>query len=113
MSDFAPYKQSLILYEELGFNESCYAVYSEHDQTRVYDKDSIREGNVYDLNTDLKRGFIEGAKWQAEKLIGELEKLILKYKEEQADSYDEFSDNVALGQRLGVEEAIEVIKKQY
>jgi hypothetical protein len=46
MSDFAPYKQSLILYEELGFNESCYAVYSEHDQTRVYDKDSIREGKI-------------------------------------------------------------------
>jgi len=46
MSDFVPYKQSLILYEELGFNESCYAVYSEHDQTRVYDKDSIREGKI-------------------------------------------------------------------
>ena len=46
MSDFVPYKQSLILYEELGFNESCYAVYSEYDQTRVYDKDSIREGKI-------------------------------------------------------------------
>jgi hypothetical protein len=46
MSDFAPYKQALILYEELGFNESCYAVYSEYDQTRVYDKDSIREGKI-------------------------------------------------------------------
>jgi hypothetical protein len=41
-----PYEESLILYEELGFNESCYAVYSEHDQTRVYDKDSIKEGKI-------------------------------------------------------------------
>jgi len=31
------------------------------------DMDSIRGSNVYDLNTDLKRGFIEGAKWQQEK----------------------------------------------
>lgn len=46
MSDFVPYKESLILYEELGFNESCYAVYSEYDQTRVYDKDSIKEGKI-------------------------------------------------------------------
>ncbi len=30
------------------------------------DMDSIRGSNVYDLNTDLKRGFIEGAKWQQE-----------------------------------------------
>jgi hypothetical protein len=28
--------------------------------------DSIRGSNVYDLSTDLKRGFIEGAKWQQE-----------------------------------------------
>ena len=31
------------------------------------DMDSIRGSSVYDLNTDLKRGFIEGAKWQAER----------------------------------------------
>jgi hypothetical protein len=30
------------------------------------DMDSIRGSNVYDLSTDLKRGFIEGAKWQQE-----------------------------------------------
>jgi hypothetical protein len=27
------------------------------------DMDSIRGSNVYDLNTDLKKGFIDGAKW--------------------------------------------------
>ena len=32
------------------------------------DMDSIRGSNVYDLNTDLKRGFIEGAKWQQERM---------------------------------------------
>ena len=32
------------------------------------DMDSIRGSNVYDLNTDLKRGFIEGAKWQSERM---------------------------------------------
>ena len=46
MSDFLPYQESLILHEELGFNEPCYAVYSEHDQTRVYDNDSIKEGKI-------------------------------------------------------------------
>ena len=46
MSDFLPYQESLILHEELGFNEPCYAVYSQHDQTRVYDNDSIREGKI-------------------------------------------------------------------
>lgn len=30
------------------------------------DMDSIRGGPIYDLNSDLKRGFIEGAKWQQE-----------------------------------------------
>jgi hypothetical protein len=35
------------------------------------DMDSIRGSNVYDLNTDLKRGFIEGAKWQAERMYSE------------------------------------------
>ena len=29
------------------------------------DMDSIRGGSVYDLNTDLKRGFIEGVKSDA------------------------------------------------
>jgi hypothetical protein len=33
--------------------------------------DSIRGGPVYDLNTDLKRGFIAGAKWQAERMYSE------------------------------------------
>jgi hypothetical protein len=32
------------------------------------DMDSIRGSNVYDLNTDLKKGFIDGAKWQAERM---------------------------------------------
>jgi hypothetical protein len=35
------------------------------------DMDSIRGSNVYDLNTDLKRGFVEGAKWQAERMYTE------------------------------------------
>ncbi len=35
------------------------------------DMDSIRGGPVYDLNTDLKRGFIAGAKWQAERMYSE------------------------------------------
>jgi len=35
------------------------------------DMDSIRGSNVYDLNTDLKRGFVEGAKWQAERMYSE------------------------------------------
>jgi hypothetical protein len=32
------------------------------------DMDSIRGSNVYDLNTDLKKGFIEGAKWMKTEL---------------------------------------------
>jgi hypothetical protein len=40
---------------------------------------SIRGGNVYDLNTDLKRGFIEGAKWQMERMKArEVESSIVK-----------------------------------
>ena len=35
------------------------------------DMDSIRGSSVYDLNTDLKRGFIEGAKYQAERMYSE------------------------------------------
>jgi hypothetical protein len=35
------------------------------------DIDSIRGSNVYDLNTDLKRGFVEGAKYQAERSYSE------------------------------------------
>jgi hypothetical protein len=35
------------------------------------DMDSIRGSNVYDLNTDLKRGFVEGAKWQQERMYSE------------------------------------------
>jgi hypothetical protein len=35
------------------------------------DMDSIRGSNVYDLNTDLKRGFIEGAKWMQERMYSE------------------------------------------
>jgi hypothetical protein len=35
------------------------------------DMDSIRGSNVYDLNSDLKRGFIEGATWQAERMFSE------------------------------------------
>jgi hypothetical protein len=37
------------------------------------DMDSIRGSNVYDLNTDLKRGFIEGAKWQQKRMYSEEE----------------------------------------
>jgi hypothetical protein len=35
------------------------------------DMDSIRGSNVYDLNADLKRGFIEGANWVADKMYSE------------------------------------------
>ena len=37
------------------------------------DMDSIRGSSVYDLNTDLKRGFIEGTKWQVERMYSEEE----------------------------------------
>jgi hypothetical protein len=35
------------------------------------DMDSIRGSNVYDLNADLKKGFIEGAKWMQERMYSE------------------------------------------
>jgi hypothetical protein len=35
------------------------------------DIDSIRGSNPYDLNLDLKKGFIEGAKWQADRMYSE------------------------------------------
>jgi hypothetical protein len=35
------------------------------------DMDSIRGSNVYDLNSDLKRGFIAGAKWMQERMYSE------------------------------------------
>jgi hypothetical protein len=41
--EFIPYEQALAL-KELGFDESCFGVYSEHDKTRVYEGLSIREG---------------------------------------------------------------------
>ena len=41
------------------------------------DMDSIRGSNVYDLNTDLKKGFIDGAKWQQEELEKELNRFFL------------------------------------
>jgi hypothetical protein len=41
--NFAPYEESLEL-KELGFDEPCFAVYSEHDKTRVYEESSIVEG---------------------------------------------------------------------
>jgi hypothetical protein len=61
MSDFLPYQESFILCEELGFNEPCYAVYSEYDQTRVYDNDSIKEGKTIPaiLNQQAFRWFRE------------------------------------------------------
>ena len=42
-NEFVTYKQSVAL-KELGFNEDCFAVYSEHDETRVYNQSDIREG---------------------------------------------------------------------
>lgn len=42
-NEFVTYDQSLAL-KELGFNEDCFAVYSEHDETRVYNQSDIREG---------------------------------------------------------------------
>ena len=37
------------------------------------DMDSIRGSSVYDLNTDLKRGFIKGAKWQSERMYSDMQ----------------------------------------
>ena len=42
-NEFITYEQSVAL-KELGFNEDCFAVYSEHDETRVYNQSDIREG---------------------------------------------------------------------
>ena len=46
--------------------------------------DSIRGSSVYDLNTDLKRGFVEGAKWQSERMYSEEEaiQLLIKFNQE-------------------------------
>ena len=41
--EFTPYKEALAL-KDLGFDEPCFAVYSEYDETRVYDKSAIIEG---------------------------------------------------------------------
>ncbi len=41
--EFIPYEPALEL-KELGFDEPCFGVYSEHDKTRVYDESVIREG---------------------------------------------------------------------
>jgi hypothetical protein len=41
--EFVTYEQALA-FKELGFDESCFGVYSEHDKTRVYDESAIREG---------------------------------------------------------------------
>ena len=51
------------------------------------DMDSIRGSNVYDLNTDLKRGFIEGAKWQAERMYSE-EYIRIMLRELSSDLYE-------------------------
>jgi hypothetical protein len=42
-NEFVTYEQALA-FKELGFDESCFGVYSEHDKTRVYDESAIREG---------------------------------------------------------------------
>jgi hypothetical protein len=41
--EFIPYEQAVAL-KELGFNEPCFAVYSEYDKTKVYDQSFIKEG---------------------------------------------------------------------
>jgi len=41
--EFIPYEQALAL-KELGFDESCFAVYSEFDKTRLYEEQYIIEG---------------------------------------------------------------------
>lgn len=41
------------------------------------DMDSIRGSTVYDLNTDLKRGFIEGIEWAQERMYSEEEVLVM------------------------------------
>ena len=42
-NEFVNYEIALAL-KELGFDEPCFGVYSEHDKTRVYDESAIREG---------------------------------------------------------------------
>jgi hypothetical protein len=41
--EFVPYELALEL-KALGFNESCFGVYSEFDKTRVYEEQFIFEG---------------------------------------------------------------------
>jgi hypothetical protein len=41
--EFIPYEEAVEL-KALGFDEPCFAVYSEHDKTRVYEESSIVEG---------------------------------------------------------------------
>ena len=41
--EFIPYELTLEI-KALGFNESCFGVYSEFDKTRVYDEQYIVEG---------------------------------------------------------------------
>jgi hypothetical protein len=67
------------------------------------DMDSYRGGNIFDQNTDLKRGFVQGAKWQADRMYSEEEvKLILQ----------EFKRYLSFGDEVPESEWFEQFKKK-
>ena len=61
--EFVPYEQASEL-EQLGFNEPCFAVYSEFDKTRVYDEQFIVEGLKVPAPT-----FSQAFRWFREKYL--------------------------------------------
>ena len=61
--EFVPYEQALEL-EQLGFNEPCFAVYSEFDKTRVYEEQFIVEGLKVPAPT-----FSQSFRWFREKYL--------------------------------------------
>ena len=92
--EFVPYEQALAL-KELGFDESCFGVYSEHDKTRVYEGLSIREGlkiqvplyqqafrwfrEKYELDSEIYMNHEYGVKYYTY-LVLKLEKSIVSHK---------------------------------
>ena len=75
--------------EELGlYEEPKQETLEEAAENRFgTDMDSIRGSNVYDLNADLKKGFIEGAKYQAERSYSK-EDLRLAWEDGREFEYD-------------------------
>ena len=77
------------------------------------DMDSIRGSNVYDLNADLKRGFIEGAKWQQERMYSEeeVDKLISDFKHDLRESTSNYVKQNCEGAIFGLERLKQFKKK--